>query len=95
MDGADALAASDLRNRLVKFYVELAALRDYASLNYTAISKILKKHDKYMPTKLKLDFVRAHVDTRSVFGTLDELHALLTRTRVRRRMPEGITTRRQ
>ena len=78
---ANDLASRDLQNRLVKFYVELTALREYASLNYTAVTKIVKKHDKYAPVKIAATF-RTDLNSRPVFGTLEEVHTLLARTRV-------------
>ena len=78
---ANDLASRDLQNRLVKFYVELTALREYASLNYTAVTKIVKKHDKYAPAKIAATF-RTDLNSRPVFGTLEEVHTLLARTRV-------------
>lgn len=75
--------SSDLRTRVAKYFTELVALRDFAQLNYTAVNKILKKHDKYLPFKIRQEFMREHIAPLPVFGPLDSLCNLMSRTQVR------------
>ena len=68
----------DVRNRLLAQYVQTNLLSGYAVLNYTAISKILKKHDKLVPQfPTKTLFVQEHVTPKQMFGTQDELNKVL------------------
>jgi hypothetical protein len=50
-----------------------------------AATAALAQREGPVPVPLRPVFMRAEVDGRAVFGTLDELNALLTRTRVRPR----------
>jgi len=58
-------------------------LQSFATLNYTAISKILKKHDKNFPTSaMKSQFMESFVNNKPMYGTQDELTKLLAQAKV-------------
>lgn len=59
------------------------ALRNYALLNYTAVIKILKKHDKYLPFKIGPEFLKENVSHLPAFGNLEQLTSTMNRVKVR------------
>ena len=60
-------------------YVQTSLLKNYAILNYTAISKILKKHDKLIPNFPTKDiFMQEHVAPKKMYSTQDDVNRVLT-----------------
>jgi len=59
--------------------VQTSLLKNYAILNYTAISKILKKHDKLIPSFPTKDiFMQEHVAPKKMYSTQDDVNRVLT-----------------
>jgi len=62
---------------LKRIYCDVLLLRDFSSLNYTGITKILKKHDKMLPRfACRASFIKKHANPLPVFGLLDSLFRL-------------------
>jgi hypothetical protein len=87
-----AATLSALKNKLEALYVDLSLLRDFSSLNYTGISKILKKRDKLvadrepiMLPKIKQTYLRNKCGRASVFRDVDEVMSLEVRIQVGKR----------
>jgi UDP-xylose/UDP-N-acetylglucosamine transporter B4 len=69
----------ETRRDLEEIWSSLIMLKDFASLNYTGCVKILKKHDKIVGAvlgKMKASFIKEVVNSKPVFGVLDEVFRL-------------------
>jgi len=78
----DTKKMTEIKRKLISLYIQINNLKIFASLNYTAISKILKKHDKYLPSyPIKTVFMQERVSSKSMYTTQDELYKELTKIR--------------
>eukprot|EP00976_Prorocentrum_cordatum_P041931 849700-Prorocentrum_minimum.AAC.2 len=69
---------SQIRMRLVKFHGRLVLLQNWASLNYSALVKILKKHDKSSVLALRIPFL--HNVLTQPFYSVEILRDLVSRS---------------
>ncbi|CAB4255402.1 similar to Saccharomyces cerevisiae YNR013C PHO91 Low-affinity phosphate transporter of the vacuolar membrane [Maudiozyma barnettii] len=71
-----------LKKRLVAMFTQLSELKEYIELNQTGFSKICKKFDKSLNTKIKNDYLKTIVTKSHVFKpeTIANIKSLLNDT---------------
>lgn len=77
---------SQVKRSLEEIFIELVLLKDFASLNYTGFTKLLKKHDKILwdiVPPLRAHYIKDKCNQQPVFGILDEVFSLQLETQVK------------
>ncbi|KAK5778257.1 Pho91p PWA37_000500 [Arxiozyma heterogenica] len=71
-----------LRKRLIAMFTQLSELKDYIDLNHTGFSKICKKFDKSLDTKLRSQYLKYIESQSHVFDsvTLKKLNQIINET---------------
>lgn len=71
-----------LRKRLIAMFTQLSELKDYIDLNHTGFSKICKKFDKSLDTKLRNQYLKYIESHSHVFDltTLNKLNHIINET---------------